>query len=83
VSDISNTELLERVEQLLAAQQEERFIRLPEVQHITGMGRSSVFKRISEGLFAEGQILSGSSMRVWRLSEINSWVRSEIEAARQ
>lgn len=82
-SDISNTELLERLEQLYAFHpQEERFIRLPEVIHMTGMGRSTLLKRVVEQAFPAGQKISGEGrMTVWRLSEVQAWIQAEIEAA--
>lgn len=51
----------------------DRHIRLPEVLQLTGMKRSTIYKRISEGRFPK-QIDGGSSMARWRESEIAAWL---------
>lgn len=51
----------------------DRHIRLPEVEQLTGMKRSTIYKRIGEGRFPQ-QIEAGSAMARWRESEVAAWL---------
>lgn len=57
----------------VAAHAVDRHIRLPEVETLTGMKRSTIYKRIDEGRFPQ-QISPGSRMASWRESEIAAWL---------
>lgn len=50
-----------------------RLIRLKEVQHRVGLGRSTIYKRMSEGRFPKARSL-GPKCVVWVESEIDAWV---------
>jgi prophage regulatory protein len=47
----------------------DRFLRFPEVKKLSGMSRSTIYLRISEGLFPK-PIQLGARMVGWRESEI-------------
>lgn len=51
----------------------DRFLRLEEVLHLTGLGRNTVYRRIREGTFPR-QIKIGSNSVAWRQSEISQWM---------
>lgn len=51
----------------------DRHIRLPEVEQLTGMKRSTIYKRIGEGRFPK-QIDGGSGMARWYESEVAAWL---------
>ena len=51
----------------------DRHIRLPEVETLTGMKRSTIYKRMDEGRFPQ-QISPGSRMASWRESEVAAWL---------
>ena len=55
-----------------------RFMRLTEVIRDTGLGRSSIYKRIAEGEFPKPVPLGGRT--VGRVSdEIEAWILERIE----
>ena len=47
----------------------ERFLRIPEIVHTTGMSRTIIYDRINEGKFPK-QIPLGSNLVVWLESDI-------------
>lgn len=51
----------------------DRFLRLDEVLHITGLGRNTVYRRIREGTFPK-QIRIGPNSVAWRQSTIAKWM---------
>lgn len=51
----------------------DRFIRLDEVLHITGLGRNTVYRRIREGTFPK-QVRIGPNSAAWRQSAISKWM---------
>ena len=59
-----------------------RILRLPLVRERTGLSRSSIYLRISEGRFPR-PISLGERAVGWLESEITEWVNRQIEATRQ
>lgn len=57
-------------------------IRLPEVIKATGLSRSSIYKRISEGQFPK-QISLGGRASGWIEAEVEEWIEQQIEASRK
>ena len=58
------------------------FLRLPKVIKITGLSRSTIFLRISEGKFPK-QIKLGSRSVAWIESEVSDWIQSRIDDSRK
>ena len=59
-----------------------RILRLPSVRERTGLSRSSIYLRISEGRFPR-PISLGERAVGWLESEITEWLNRRIEASRQ
>ncbi|WP_259053393.1 helix-turn-helix transcriptional regulator [Methylohalomonas lacus] len=59
----------------------ERLIRRPEVLKITGLSRSSLYERISEGAFPS-PIRIGPNRVAWIASEVDQWVQDRIQESR-
>lgn len=57
-------------------------LRLPTVKARTGLSRSTIYLRISEGRFPKPVSL-GSRAVGWIESEVNDWVNQQIEASRK
>jgi len=57
-----------------------RLIKLPEVKHLTGKGRSAIYREMKEGSFPKNLSLGGSS-RGWRESDVQDWITKQILAA--
>lgn len=57
-------------------------LRLPIVKARTGLSRSTIYLRISEGSFPRPVSLGGRAVG-WIESEINDWVDQQIDASRQ
>jgi len=57
-------------------------LRLPTVQARTGLSRSTIYLRISEGRFPKPVSLGGRSVG-WVEAEINAWLNRQIEHSRQ
>jgi len=56
-------------------------LRLPTVKDRTGLSRSTIYLRISEGTFPK-PISLGSRAVGWIESEINEWLEQIIESSR-
>ncbi|TFB36437.1 AlpA family transcriptional regulator [Pseudomonas sp. F01002] len=56
-----------------------RIIRLKDVKHATGLGRSTIYKYISEGSFPKPVPLGDRAVG-WVESEVMGWVMARIEA---
>ena len=57
-----------------------RFIRLPQVVEMTGMGKTFIYARISDGTFPK-QIQLGSRSVVWNERDVIDWMNQQIAAA--
>lgn len=58
-----------------------RLIRLPHVEDISGLKKSSIYNMIEKGEFPK-QIKLGERSVAWIESEVNDWVKSRISASR-
>jgi prophage regulatory protein len=59
-----------------------RILRLPEVKRSTGLSRSTLYLRISEGTFPKPVSLGGRAVG-WLEAEIQEWLQRRIEASRK
>ena len=58
---------------------EQHILRLPTVKAITGLSRSTIYLRMSEGTFPE-KISLGSRAVGWLASEIQQWLDERISS---
>ncbi|WP_321961730.1 AlpA family transcriptional regulator [Paraburkholderia sp. J7] len=58
----------------------ERLLRLPEVRARTGMGTTTVYRRMAEGTFPRPIPIGGNRV-AWIESQIDTWIAARIEAA--
>ena len=56
-----------------------RLMRLPEVERLSGLSRSTIYKMISEGTFPR-QVRINERAVGWRESELKVWVASRPRA---
>ncbi|WP_336716913.1 AlpA family transcriptional regulator [Pantoea ananatis] len=61
---------------------QERFMRLPEVIHVCGLSRSTIYDLISRDAFP-AQISLGGKNVAWAASEVNAWMNERIAARSQ
>jgi len=57
----------------------DRFLRRPEVEHVTGLGRSTIYAKMDSGEFPKPVPLSGGAVG-WLESEIAAWQEKRIAA---
>lgn len=57
-------------------------LRLPAVKARTGLSRSTIYLRISEGSFPKPVSLGGRAVG-WIEAEVNDWLNRQIEASRK
>ena len=57
-------------------------LRLPTVKSRTGLSRSSIYLRISQGVFPE-QISLGGRAVGWLESEIDDWLKQQVQNSRK
>jgi len=57
-------------------------LRLPKVKARTGLSRSTIYLRISEGSFPKPISLGGRAVG-WIEAEVDDWVNQQIEASRK
>jgi prophage regulatory protein len=60
---------------------QKKLLRLPQVKETTGLSKSSIYARISEGTFPK-QIPLGPRLVVWVESDIQNWISEQVSAAR-
>ncbi len=59
-----------------------RILRLPKVKHRTGLSRSSIYQKVSQGFFPPPVSLGDRAVG-WIESEIDEWIAKKIEASRK
>jgi prophage regulatory protein len=57
-------------------------LRLPEVKKRTGLSRSTIYVRISEGSFPSS-INLGCRAVGWLENEVEEWIKSRVEISRK
>lgn len=60
----------------------DRFIRLPELLRLTGLGRSSVYRLVERGQLPPPMKISERAV-AWRLSSINEWQAAREQLAHE
>ena len=58
-----------------------RFLRLPEVQHQVGLGRSAIYSRIKDGTFP-APVKLGARVAAWSAAAIDAWITQQIAASK-
>lgn len=56
-----------------------RLIRLPEVQHRVGLGRSTIYRWMAEGKFPKPVQLGGYAV-AWAEDEIEEWISQRLDS---
>jgi len=56
-----------------------RFIRLPEVRRLTGVGSSFIYEKMADGEFPRSIKIS-PKLTVWRLDEILGWMETRARS---
>jgi prophage regulatory protein len=59
-----------------------RFLRLPEVSHLTGLGKSTILAWESQERFPRAVRLS-PTVRVWMAGDIEDWMKSQYQTNRR
>jgi prophage regulatory protein len=57
----------------------ERLVRMKELRVLTGLGRSTIHRLISEGRFPKQIHPFGNRMAAWRLSDVQQWIAHRCE----
>ena len=57
-----------------------KLLRLPQVKLTTGLSKSTIYARISEGTFPK-QIPLGPRLVVWVESDIQKWIGLQIQSS--
>ncbi|BCD83642.1 DNA-binding protein [Pseudomonas solani] len=65
-----------------AAEKIDRFLRLGDVLVITGLARTTVYRRMSEGTFPK-QVRIGLKSVAWRQSDIAQWMSNPTASGDQ
>ena len=55
-----------------------RLIRLPEVQHRVGLGRSTIYRWMSEGKFPK-PVQLGDYAVAWAEDEVQAWIATRLK----
>ena len=59
-----------------------RILRLPEIKNRTGLSRSTIYLRMSDGAFPKPISLGGRAVG-WIETEIDDWIVYQIKASRR
>lgn len=57
-------------------------LRLPDVKASTGLSRSTIYLRVSQGTFPKPVSLGGRAVG-WLQAEVQEWLQRRIEASRK
>jgi len=60
--------------------QPRRFLRLPEVKHQVGIGRTAIYQKIKSGEFP-APISLGPRAVGWTSDSIENWIEARVKAA--
>lgn len=60
----------------------ERFMRVAEVSRVTGLARSTIYLRMSQGRFPTAVPIGSAAVVGWLESEIDAYLAEQISAAR-
>lgn len=55
----------------------DRLLRLPEVQRLTGLGRSAIYQQMKEGVFPHS-VKVGPRAATWSEAAIQVWIRQRL-----
>lgn len=58
----------------------DRLLRLREVKERTGLGKSTIYRKMASGAFPKPVSVGGSSVR-WKESDINAWIAALMPRA--
>ena len=59
---------------------EARLLRLPEVIHQTGLGRSTIYRLVSKKEFPDPIRLVTPAISVWKSNEVQEWIEAASRA---
>lgn len=59
-----------------------KILRLPAVKTVTGLSRSTIYLRVSEGSFPAPVSLGGRAVG-WIEAEVDEWLKHRIESSRK
>lgn len=55
----------------------DRLLRLPEVQRLTGLGRSAIYQQMKEGFFPRS-VKVGPRAATWSEAAVQAWIRQRL-----
>jgi prophage regulatory protein len=55
----------------------DRLLRLPEVEHLTGLRRSAIYEQMSRGIFPRS-VKTGQRTAAWPESAVQSWIAERM-----
>lgn len=61
----------------LASRPSDRLLRLPEVQRLTGLGRSAIYQQMKEGFFPRS-VKVGPRAASWSEAAVQGWIRQRL-----
>lgn len=61
----------------LASKSPDRLLRLPEVQRLTGLGRSAIYQQMKEGFFPRS-VKVGPRAASWSEAAVQEWIRQRL-----
>jgi prophage regulatory protein len=64
---------------LTGKRESDRLLRLPEVQHLTGLRRSAIYEQMQRGIFPRS-IKAGPRAATWSEAAVQAWISKRIDA---
>ncbi len=69
--------MLEQVEEGVVVNPPSRLIRLKEVMHRVGLGRSTIYRWMDEGKFPKPHSLGGYAV-AWLEADVDEWIEKQV-----
>lgn len=60
-----------------------QLLRLPDVKKLTGLSRSTLYLRISQGTFPAPISLGGGRAVAWLAAEVEDWISDRVRKGRR
>ena len=66
---------------LIPMNYENQLLRRKQVEELTSLSRSSIYRLMDKGLFPKSKGILGGNIVIWVRKEIEDWIKDQIDTA--
>ena len=60
---------------------EYQLLRRKQVEELTSLSRSSIYRLMGKGLFSKSKGILGGNIVIWVRKEVEEWIKEQVETA--